>query len=127
MRTLRFRSPREDGAAAVEFALLLPILVALLFGTVEFARAYNTLATLNHAAREGARTLAVTKDQSAAESAARDAATSLDKSKLTISAPACSPSQAATVTASYPLQLHIPLVLSKTYALTGQGVMRCGG
>lgn len=127
MRALRFRSPREDGAAAVEFALLLPILVALLFGTVEFARAYNALATLNHAAREGARTLAVTKDQGAAESAARDAATSLDKSKLTISAPACSPTQPAKVTASYPLKLHIPLVLSKTYTLTGQGVMRCGG
>ena len=45
----------ERGAAAVEFALLLPLLVALLFGFVEFGIAFNTKIQATNAAREGAR------------------------------------------------------------------------
>jgi hypothetical protein len=43
------------GAAAVEFALVLPLLLALLFGIVEFSRAWNRMAVMSDAAREGAR------------------------------------------------------------------------
>ena len=32
----------QDGAAAVEFALLLPLLVLLLFGLIQFGIAFNT-------------------------------------------------------------------------------------
>ncbi|HEY4790639.1 MAG TPA: TadE/TadG family type IV pilus assembly protein, partial [Actinomycetes bacterium] len=32
----------QDGAAAVEFALLLPLLVLLLFGFIQFGLAFNT-------------------------------------------------------------------------------------
>ena len=39
----------------VEFALVLPVLVLLLFGIIEFTRAYNAKTTMTHAAREGAR------------------------------------------------------------------------
>jgi Flp pilus assembly protein TadG len=46
---------REDGAAAVEFALLLPLLVLLLFGIIEFGLAFNTRIQATNAAREGAR------------------------------------------------------------------------
>jgi Flp pilus assembly pilin Flp len=45
----------EDGAAAVEFALLLPLLVVLLFGFVQFGTAFNTKIQATNAAREGAR------------------------------------------------------------------------
>ena len=49
----------ERGAVAVEFALIVPILVMLIFGIVEFGRGYNTKVTVTHAAREGARILAL--------------------------------------------------------------------
>jgi Flp pilus assembly pilin Flp len=49
----------EKGASAVEFAIILPILVILIFGIVEFAIAFNNYITITHAAREGARKAAV--------------------------------------------------------------------
>ena len=45
----------QDGAAAVEFALLLPLLVVLLFGFIQFGTAFNTKIQATNAAREGAR------------------------------------------------------------------------
>jgi Flp pilus assembly protein TadG len=47
------------GAAMVEFALILPFLLVLLFGIIEFARAWNTRQVLTDAAREGARVAVV--------------------------------------------------------------------
>ena len=48
-------SSRQDGAAAVEFALLLPLLILLLFGFIQFGTAFNTKIQATNAAREGAR------------------------------------------------------------------------
>ena len=45
----------QDGAAAVEFALLLPLLVLLLFGFIQFGLAFNTRIQATNAAREAAR------------------------------------------------------------------------
>jgi Flp pilus assembly pilin Flp len=45
----------QDGAAAVEFALLLPLLVLLLFGFIQFGVAFNTRIQATNAAREAAR------------------------------------------------------------------------
>jgi Flp pilus assembly protein TadG len=56
----RMRAWRDEaGAAAVEFAFVLPVLLLLLFGIVEFGRAWNVRQTLTDAAREGARVAAV--------------------------------------------------------------------
>jgi Flp pilus assembly protein TadG len=48
-------SRAEDGVAAVEFALLLPLLVALLFGFIQFGVAFNDRIQATNAAREAAR------------------------------------------------------------------------
>jgi len=45
----------EAGQALVEVAIALPILLALLVGIFEFARAYNIQQVITNAAREGAR------------------------------------------------------------------------
>lgn len=50
----------ELGQAIVEFALVLPILVVLLFGIIEFGRLLSTVSAVTSAAREGARVAAVT-------------------------------------------------------------------
>ena len=49
----------DRGATAVEFALLLPLLVLLIFGMIDFGRAINAQITITQAAREGARVLAL--------------------------------------------------------------------
>lgn len=45
----------EKGQSLVEFALVLPILLLLVFGIVEFGRAFNTYLIISNASREGAR------------------------------------------------------------------------
>ena len=45
----------RSGQAVVEFALVLPVFVLLVFGAIEFGRAYYDLHLLTNAAREGAR------------------------------------------------------------------------
>jgi len=49
-------NPRgEAGASAVEFAIILPILVLLIFGIIEFSVALYDKAMITNASREGAR------------------------------------------------------------------------
>lgn len=63
-RLSAFRGPRrprrggDRGAAAIELALILPILLVIVFGVIDFGRIVNTQVTLTEAAREGARALA---------------------------------------------------------------------
>jgi Flp pilus assembly protein TadG len=45
----------SEGAQLVEFALVLPLLLALVVGIFDFGQAYNLKQKLNNAAREGAR------------------------------------------------------------------------
>jgi Flp pilus assembly protein TadG len=49
----------EDGQALVELALVLPVVLLILFGIVDFGRALNTKNTANHLANLGARFAAV--------------------------------------------------------------------
>jgi len=46
---------RQKGASAVEFAVIAPLFIALLFGVVEFGMILYTKGMMTHAAREGAR------------------------------------------------------------------------
>jgi hypothetical protein len=48
-------SRHEGGVAAVEFAILLPVLVLLLFGFIQFGIAFNSKIQATNGAREGAR------------------------------------------------------------------------
>ena len=52
----RHRSRRgERGQGMVEFAILLPVIMAMLLGMLEFGTAFNHQLTLGYAVREGAR------------------------------------------------------------------------
>jgi hypothetical protein len=52
---MSMRNGREDGASAVEFALIFPLLAMMLFGMITGGLALNQQQQINHAAREGAR------------------------------------------------------------------------
>jgi len=52
---MKVRSRGETGASAVEFAIILPILVLLIFGIIEFSVALYDKAMITNASREGAR------------------------------------------------------------------------
>lgn len=57
----RRRHDSTSGAAALEFALILPVLVLLVCGIIEFGFVFQAQLALTHAAREGARIAAVNK------------------------------------------------------------------
>lgn len=52
-------SDSERGASLVEFALVLPLLLALIFGLIEMSWAFAQTNDIRHGAREGARVAAV--------------------------------------------------------------------
>ena len=66
LRPLRTRvadgSSSESGAALVEFALVLPLLLILLFGMLDFGKAFNYWIDETHLANEGARWAVVNKN-----------------------------------------------------------------
>jgi len=53
------RKRGEKGASLVEFAMVAPFLILLLFGIIEFAWVFATNLDVKHGAREGARITAV--------------------------------------------------------------------
>lgn len=53
---------REAGQALVEFALILPLLLVLLFGMLDFGKAYNYWIDSTHLSATGARWAAVNKN-----------------------------------------------------------------
>ena len=117
----------DRGAAVVEFAIVMPLLVALLVGIAEFGRAYYVQTTLSGAAREGVRVMALKDSPSAAKSAAISAAEPLAIAAGQIAVPAnCSAGSNATVTISYTMPF-ITGLFGSSIGLTGKGVMRCGG
>jgi Flp pilus assembly protein TadG len=59
MNVIRDRISREEGVAAVEFAIVLPLLCLILFGVLEFGRVWSQYQVFQGAAREGARCAAV--------------------------------------------------------------------
>jgi len=126
MRRLR----TEGGAVAVEFALVLPMLVALLLGIMEFGLMYNGQVSVTNAAREAARTMAVTNDPAAARTAARAAAPSLKPgltdAEIAINPATCTPGATAKITISHPFG-SITRFFGPGVTLTGKAAMRCGG
>lgn len=111
----------------VEFALVLPLLVLLVFGIIEFGRAYNAKVSLTGAVREGARVHALADGDPVAVT--RQAAPTLKTQDIavTTSASPCTSGEPATVTASYPFTYSIPFFGEGTITIQESGVMRCGG
>lgn len=122
----------QQGAVAVEMALLLPVLILLLMGIMEFGRAYNAQVTLTNAAREGARVMAITNNSTEAVDAAIAAASTLQpqlvSSDFTPAPTSCSATEkgeSTTLTISY--SLNTLTGIAGPFTLVGKGTMLCGG
>jgi Flp pilus assembly protein TadG len=57
--TKRHRPGEDQGSAAVEFVLVLPVLLIILFAIIDFGRLLNAKIVLSQAAHEGARAAAL--------------------------------------------------------------------
>jgi Flp pilus assembly protein TadG len=124
------RRSDDSGAAAVEFALILPVLVLMILGMLEFSRAYNVQISLSNAAREGARVMAIYNSTGTARTAAVAAAPGLNPAvtsgEVSISHGTCTSGQKVTVTINHSLPLMTGF-FGLTLPMSGKGVMLCGG
>ncbi|PYI38755.1 pilus assembly protein TadE [Arthrobacter psychrolactophilus] len=125
----------ERGASAVEAAFILPVLLLLVMGIMEFGFLFNQQISASNAAREGARYAAVhypDDDFSDDEVrvAARNAAPTLaDTTPIDISysGGTCGPGTNVTVTVLPAQGWLIGFIPLTAPQITGVGVMRCGG
>ncbi|TQJ33285.1 TadE/TadG family type IV pilus assembly protein [Arthrobacter sp. SLBN-122] len=129
------RNRNEEGAAAVEFALILPVLLLILIGIIEFSLAFNAQLSLNQAAREGARYMAIHNSTGDASTAASNAAGRLAPASVTTTfsvtggGTTCSANKQVTATTTYKLTTVTGFLdaFTGTIVMTGKGTMQCGG
>jgi Flp pilus assembly protein TadG len=116
---------RDDrGAAAVEFALILPLLVMLIVGMIQFGFVFNAYITVTHAAREGARMAAVNAFSVAA---VKGEMVPLDTSKVSVTSTLMTDATYGSyykVVVSYPYQLSIPFWKTQSLTLSSTAQMR---
>lgn len=132
------RSDTDRGAAAVEMALVLPLLLLLVFGIVDFGRALNLQITLTQAAREGVRPAALRQSAAAVSTAVNNATVGVAAPAPAVAITAC-PSTAGTGTAVVTVSktfefvtpvgaiadLFGPSALGGDIPMTGRGAMQC--
>jgi Flp pilus assembly protein TadG len=102
-----------------EFALVLPVLVVLLFGIIQFGVTFNQYLTLTDAVRAGARKAAVSRHQpdpvAVTVAAVETAATDLKRANLVIGvASSWDAGDEVEVTASYPYSIKLMGVTIKS-------------
>lgn len=77
----------ENAQGLVEFALLLPVLLMLILGMIEYGWLLNAKITVTSAAREGARVAVVTEEANREAEAQTAVTTSLSGSGVTVKPP----------------------------------------
>jgi len=98
------RAREDKGVAALEFALVLPMLLLLVFGTIEYGWMINRETNLNHAAREGAREGIFNSSDVEIENRVRAASAHLDQSLLTVTVECRKADDTACPGASFPAE-----------------------
>jgi Flp pilus assembly protein TadG len=122
MSVKRFRKigRAQEGQAMVEFALVLPVLLLLIMGIIQFGILFNNYVTLTDAVRAGARQAAVsrglTDPVAATESRVKKSAAGLKASDLAITVTPLDPNDGSanwvqggdvTVKATYPYRINL--------------------
>ncbi len=128
----------EKGQAMVEFALILPILILLLCGIIDFGWIFGNQVVLSNATRESARYMAMNYDPTATSAANKAVAVDVlddlvppavipSNMTVTFSAVVGTDSTSVTVGVSYPLKVLTPLVgviLGNTFTISASTSMR---
>ena len=140
LRRLAGRPRKEEGGQSlVEFALVVPIFLLVLFAIVDFGMAFHAWITVTNSAREGARIGAVHAPAATIEQRVRDTATSLEQANLDVSVTNADdqggqPGESVVVDVSYSYSLITPLAdllnmvsggtISNTFTLDSLADMR---
>lgn len=134
MNCKRFAKRKRTGAEVLEMALMMPILIALIFGMVEFGWFFYLQHNLQAAAREGARkgsTLNATDTDAVNQARAFLTAANLAAGSFTVSSSTSGDTITVTVQATWGnvgiLHLYPFIPLSDAKVIRGAAVMRKEG
>lgn len=119
-RTLKSAGRGDEGASAVEFAIVAIVLIMLLTGIVQFGYTFFQYLEIVHAAREGARWASLSLDEGTVSdpdsvrgrvaAAAPGLSPALTNEQITISSTTVDGQQAVTVHVSYSSPVFVPLI-----------------
>jgi Flp pilus assembly protein TadG len=118
----------EEGAVAVEFAIIFPVLILVLFGIFEFGQFFSELEVYESAAREGARAAAVRGSASDIQAAVTSASSPFTVGGTPTADIVCTDltvGQMVTVSWSQSFQINVPLWKNTTFQKTIGGSFRC--
>jgi Flp pilus assembly protein TadG len=144
MFSKRHEGLHDRGAAAVEMALVLPMLLLVLFGLVDFGRAFNAQMQVTQAAREAVRVKSLGGTDGDAKDRAVAAVGGMDPAGITATFTQCTtaggPLANAEATVRYSFAFITPLGpiaglfgastlpgVGTVKVLSSTGVMRCAG
>jgi Flp pilus assembly protein TadG len=126
-KILKFKRNTE-GQSLVEFALVLPILMVLILGMIEFGWVLNGKITLTSAAREGARVAVIYESAEQASTAVQSAVTrSAESSSLTLVTTVTTfdePTKSAVINVNAKIKPIIGLFFSGDVTLSAKAEMR---
>lgn len=125
-------APDEQGASLAEFAFVLPVLLMVLFGIIEFGIAFSRSQAIEAAAREGGRLASLSSSSSSEVRNRVDQTlglTTFDSTPVVTIVPSrgCAgrEGQSVTVTVQAVHRVTVPFVMDRDVTLTGQSVFRC--
>lgn len=116
--------PKERGATAVEFAILLPVLLMLLGGLIDFGIALNADVTVSHAAHEGARLSSL--DETATDMEIRERVKAAAEPIVTLADDDITVDDCGEVTVTYESNTFLLSIFGfDAITVTGHGVEKC--
>jgi Flp pilus assembly protein TadG len=105
------RSSSRRGSAAVEFALVLPILFVVLLGLVQVGLLARDELLVQQAARVGARQAAISSDGTSVRAVAVDGSGGLDEDRMTVTvAGGAAQGDPVSVSVTYEAPIAVPFV-----------------
>jgi hypothetical protein len=111
VKLIRKNKDGERGQALVEFTLIIPIFLLLVFAIVDFGMGFHAWISVTNAAREGARIGAVGADADTIEARVRDTVGGLDDEDISVNITNAQgdPGEAVRVEVDYDYELITPL------------------
>ena len=130
-RLFRQINKNESGVSLIEFALVLPILLLILLGIIQFGFIFNGQITLTSSAREGARLAVVGADDNDVKDRVEDTAIALllnvDRNDIDINREVGGDDGTLSVTVPGSVDIIVPildLIVGNSMSLSAESVMR---
>lgn len=130
MKTLSRWKKNRKGQSMVEFALVLPIMLLLLLGIMEFGFIFHEYLVVTHAAREGARDASLGATDAEVRTLVLTAAANINRGQMLITISPASRVRGASVTVNVTnlVPIRTPLISSffpqNPFPVSGVAIMR---